>query len=181
MTADTKPIPKQRTRNPHLIPWIVVGLVVLVALVASTLAVQALRGSDAPEPPSATAPVEPQPEPEPEPGPVEIEPVTPEVPQVEVGDTYEVNITQWNRTIDLSLKLRGVWYLIEGENVILTAPLIEQLPESCAEMRTGFGFTQDGEEGLQVVKPDAVCTEDEQLYNEIWGLVDAAAQTSRAM
>lgn len=190
VSSDTKPLPKQRQRSPHLVPWIVVGVVVIVALVASTLLVRYLRpaASEPQTPPAATKPSTPAPAPDadddaddPEKEPAK--PAKPKVPEVEVGNTFPLRITQWEKQVQISQKFGGVWYELRGDPVVahLSAPLIDQLPEACADMRDEFGFTQNDDGSLGVLKPEATCDADPELYNEIWGLLDAAARTSEPL
>lgn len=183
VTSDTKPLPKQHKRSPHALPWIVVGIVVIIALIVSTLLVRNLRSNtddEATKPDNSSSNSQPSPDDSED---DEEEPAEPEVPDVEVGQTFPLRITQWGTQVQISQKFGGVWYELSGDPVAahLSAPIIDQLPEECAEMRTQFGFTQNSDGALGVMKPDAKCDADPQLYNEIWGLLDAAAATAEAL
>jgi cytoskeletal protein RodZ len=195
VTPDTKPLPKQRKRSPHLVPWIVVGLIIVIALVVSTLVVKGLRADD-----SDTAGNNDKSQSSTQKVPSDKNSDTSgddksdddskkedekknQVPEVTVGQTTQLNITQWSIQVDVSQKLGAVWYSLEGDppSAFLTSSLIDQLPEQCAQMRSQFGFIKHSDGSLDVMKPDKTCQADPQLYNEIWGLLDAAANTARPM
>ena len=180
MNIDTKPLPKQRQRSPHTLPWLVVSAMVIVALVMSAVLVRVLRTEEpaaAPEP----APEKPNVQPIAPSEPVEEEPEEDPnaAPEVTVGDTYALRITQWELEVHMSGKLRGSYYELIGDppRAIITNPLIDSLPEECADMRRQFGFERHEDNTFTVMKPENTCEADTALYNEIWGLLDAAAKT----
>lgn len=167
-----------------MVPWIVVGLLAVVALVVSIVVVNVVRGgADEAEPTPTTSSSEPAPstdsdadsDPDPDPDPEERE--SNKVPDVNVGATFTMNITQWNASSEVSNKLGGdARYRIDGDNVILNSSLIEQLPEACSAMRNQWGATRS-DDSFSVLKPVERCDEAPELYDEIWGLMDAFAKS----
>ena len=167
-----------RKRNPHMIPWIVTGLIVIVALVASMVIVNIVRASssdaEAPAPtqtqnPSASADADQDPAEETE------DPDAP--PPVEVGNTFELPIQNWGVTAQVSSKFGNqVRYTFEGDNLILNSEVIDSLPDSCAAMRQQWGIQKDGD-SYSVLKPAERCADAPELYDEIWGLTAAAVDS----
>ncbi|MFC7766018.1 hypothetical protein [Leucobacter soli] len=173
----------------RLLPWIIVAAVAIVAIVASVFIVQTFRGGgETPPPvvqpttetPSTTEPTEPT-APEEEPS----DPETPETgdaaPEVEVGSTYRMPITQWDVTVEVSNKLGSVYYMLDGERMILQdGALLPKFPSSCSEMREGFGLTRLADGTFEVLRPAERCAEATELYDEVWGLVAAMIPTIEA-
>lgn len=187
MNFDTKPLPQQQ-RHQGSLPWVIVGVIVVLALVASALVIHFVRNqqqSDSARS-SQTAPAETEGE-----GSAssnqndeeESSSQSDDVPMAEVGGTFQLRITQWDQQVALSHKLGGVRYELKSgpDRVVLSADLINQLPASCAQMREEFGFLKTASGKFEVLKPQQVCKADRELYNEIWGLLDAAAKTAAAL
>ncbi|UOQ56202.1 hypothetical protein MUN78_10920 [Leucobacter allii] len=183
---DGRPPRERRAGAAPAAPWIVVGIVAVLAIVASIVVVNLVRAGGADEaatpaptatqaPPTTTAPA---PAPEPSEDPEEEDPAD-GPPQVEVGQTMTMAITQWGVTSDLSTRFGSTSYNITGENLVLTSDLLESFPDSCAEMRQQWGATRTAAGGYTVLKPATRCAETPEVYDEIWGLVDAWVQTIR--
>ncbi|MBO1900734.1 hypothetical protein J4H92_02075 [Leucobacter weissii] len=176
----------QERRRSRLMPWIVTGVGAAVVLVAAVLIVLAIRGNGAdPAPTTApttppvtpTAPAEdPTPEPEPEP-----DDDADEAPEVEVGQTGNFPIPDWGVNGQISEKFGWPQFRFEGADnetlILLGGTLLPQFPDSCAEMREGFGLTRDAEGEIEVHRPAETCAEAPELYNEVWGLVAATVPT----
>jgi len=171
-------------------PWIVVGIIALIALIASIVVVNLARGAQE-EPPPVTEPTTTQtpdtpsqpttPDAEPEADAdadgEDAEPDGP--PQVEVGATYDMNIGPWNATSQISQRFGSISFTIpDNTNLVLNSDLLNSLPDSCAAMRQGWGATKT-ESGYEVLKPAERCAEAPELYDEVWGLVDAWVKTIR--
>ncbi|QAB17089.1 hypothetical protein Leucomu_03405 [Leucobacter muris] len=173
-----------RDRSAQAKPWIVVGIVAVLAIIASIVILNLARGSEqAPQPtaqpttqaPTTTSPTTPaddddddsdaeQPE-----GP----------PAVDVGATYDMAIGPWDATSQISQRFGSISFNIpDGTNLVLTSDLLNSFPESCAAMRQGWGATKTGA-GYEVLKPAERCAEAPELYDEVWGLVDAWVKTIR--
>ena len=169
-----------------LVPWITVGIIVIVALVASTVLINSVNAaktetkqttsetastsSDKEEKDTATVDKDKETVAVPDPD---------TAPSVEVGQTINLNVSQWGLSVDISSKFGASHYqLIDNNNKLqLNSGLINSLPESCSAMRSQFGFIKDESGKLSVMKPEATCQDATQLYNEIWGLLDAATKT----
>ncbi len=171
-------------------PWIVVGIVAVLALIASILIVTTARtGTQDPEPGSApttqeqtttTSPTTSEPgetqEPETE------EPDENRVPSVEVGPTTELRIEAWGATSQLSTKFGMTSYTIpDNVNLVLSSPLIDQLPPSCAAMRDQWGATRLENGTFTVRKPAERCEAAPELYDELWGLTAAFVESIAPM
>lgn len=174
--------PRERRERPAgLIPWIVVGAVTVVALIASVLIVTTARGADEAEPaPAPTTQTDPSSTPDPvqTPEPTD-EPDEPEdsdaVPDVEVGSTFDVPIEAWGVTAQASNKFGSVSYkFIDGDNstLILSSGLIDSLPASCSAMHDQWGVKKSGGD-YELVKPAERCDDASAVYDEIWGLMAA--------
>ncbi len=162
-----------------LLPWIIVGLVAVLAITASGLLIR--NFSAASQNPAQQANQAQQHESAPKDSDVpEAVPVPKsKTPQVQPGNTYEFHITQWDIVVDLSAKFGSARYEINSNSeAVLSSELIDSLPEQCAGMRDGFGFKRAGE-NLVVVRPAQVCQAAPEIYNEIWGLLEAAVRTQR--
>lgn len=177
------------------LPWLIVGAGVAVALVGSLLVVNSLSGGDADPQPTPTPTPAPMPEPKPEPDadadadaetdPDADQPATSDKPPaVEVGEVWKVDITQWNLSVDVSQRLGGMSYVLEDGNTkaMLSLPLAENLPQSCAGARTGWGLLRDPQTNkLQAIRPEPRCTvpADAAVYDTIWGLVAEMAKSAK--
>lgn len=165
-------------------PWIIVGLVTVVALVASIVVLNLARADE--DPSSTAAPTTQEPttskpatstsasddEEEDEDRPAD------EVPEVEVGPTGEMNVPTWGITAQISGKFGWPQYVINGEQLVLTgSPLIESLPDSCAAMRQQWGIQRTADGKYEVLKPAERCEAAPELYDELWGLTDALVQS----
>ncbi|WP_166987081.1 hypothetical protein [Canibacter zhoujuaniae] len=172
------------------LPWIIVAVIAVLALLASFFVVNAVNNSggnssettqsdtaksesdeESSEKNSTAKPAVPK---------VQEVPVA-ATPQADPGQTFELDIAQLGRTVDISSKFgRSVRYEIpDGTQVILRSDLIESLPATCAEMRAQFGFKVAANGSFEVMKPDTVCSAAPEVYNEIWGLLEAAVKTQR--
>lgn len=175
--------PARAERSGSAKPWIVVGIIAVLAIVASIAVVTIARGGGQDPDSSATAPAtsEPAPEttqpdttPDPEETPSE-EPEEDQVPKVDVGPRPEkLDIDQWGVTSQLSSKFGVTQYRIENNNseLWLDSALIRQLP---CEGKWGAVRTEAGE--FEVLKPAERCAAAPELYDELWGLTDAWVKT----
>lgn len=164
-------------------PWIVVGIIAVLAIVASITVVNLARGSgqdpasptagpSTSEPaPQTTAPQTTDPEEE---TPTE-EPDEDKVPKVDVGpNPMALPIPQLGVTSQLSSKFGSTQYRIENNNteIHLDSPLISQLP---CEGNWGAVRAENGK--FEVLKPAERCAAAPELYDELWGLTDAWVKT----
>lgn len=179
----------ERSR-PGFLPWIIVGAIAVIALVASVMIVLSVRGSDNAEAPAADAPAEAPATQEPaapgtpdEPADGPADPETPETmgdeaPTVDVGQTGAFPIPDWGLTGEISAKFGWPQYRFEGDTLILSGgTLLPKFPESCAAMREGFGLTKLEDGTLEVHRPAETCAEATELYNQVWGLTAATIPT----
>lgn len=169
-------------------PWVIIGIIAIVAIVASIVIVSLVRGQDADEAandgPSQTTQTddsatddtggstddEAEDEPEDE---DEDEDSGFDVPKVTVGPTNTLKIGPWNATSQLSEKFGMTSFSIpDNVHMKLDSPLIAQLPSSC---QGDWGVTKT-DDGYEVLKPDS-CSEAPEVYDEIWGLLDAYVKT----
>lgn len=173
-----------------VLPWIVTVSVAVVALIVSVIVVRAVRGEN--EVQNAVAASEthedvntanslPQTNPVPGANARKVPQSDDRVPTVEVGNTFELNIGQWNTKVQISQKMSRIHYeLRDNANIAyIESALTQKLPRECAEMRTQFGFARAQNGTLTVVRPTEKCAAAPDMYNEIWGLLDAAAKTAR--
>lgn len=170
-------------RKARMVPWIVVGAVAVVAIIASIVTLSIARGTgNEPEPtatqteaPTTTDTTEPEPTSEPSEKPSE---ETGDVPKVDVGQTNNMPIAAWNATSDISAKFGSVQYNITGDDLVLSSALIDSLPSSCEAMKAQWGATKNGTK-YELLKPSGECTAAPELYDELWGLTDAFVRTIR--
>jgi len=182
----------------RVLPWLIVTGGVVVALLAAFFVVSSLTGGDKPQngadssattdgstqtegdknsttdanqggssPSKTTTPTTPS----------KTTPPASKVPAVEVGPTMNMPIPFWSTQVDLSQKLGNVSFQITGDKLVLTSSLISSLPASCAG---DWGMTKVAN-GFEVLKPAAACTAAPELYDELWGLMDAMVKTARPL
>lgn len=176
-------------RGRRALPWIIVGGGAVIAIIASILVINGVRGSSEPEPspspPVTTEPTTPSPEPEPEPTTPEPEPEPEGPPEVDPGDTYSLEISQWGITVERSNAFGGSTpYELQDGNTraMFELPLAQSLPESCAAARTGWGLLRSDDGKLEVIRPEPRCADADAaaVYDKIWGLMYHMAKTARA-
>lgn len=168
-------------------PWIIVGLVAVLALVGSIVVVNMARGGeDTTASPSTTAPTTREPSTTPATTPATTEPEetdepTPDenkVPSVEVGETNRLPIGPWSAMSYLSQKLGSTTFNIpDGVNLTLSSDLLNSFPEECADMRQAWGATLLENGKFEIRKPATRCAAAPELYDEVWGLVAAWVET----
>lgn len=171
-------------------PWIIVGLVTVVALIASIVVMNLARAGDEAAPsetaaeqspaPTTTskAPTTTQNRDEKKPEKDEKTDSANKPPAVDVGPTGDMNVPLWGITAQISGKFGWPQYEIRGEQlVLLGSPLIDQLPDSCAAMREQWGIERTAAGGYEVLKPAQRCAAAPELYDEIWGLTAAMVDT----
>lgn len=168
------------TRHPALVPWIVVGGVAILAILISIIMVNVTRSSNAeaePAPTSEPVVVSPAPTNTASPKPtVEPEPEADTAPTVDVGNTSEMRIDQWNAVTQVSGRFGALNYVVEGETMRITSALTDSFPASCGPtMKTGWGVERVGGTTYQVVKPASKCADSPELYDQVWGLTQAMA------
>lgn len=200
-TTDQEPYEKisvtgGEKRSRRFVPWAVVGATATVAIVAAVFAVNVFVGGGSETQPAPAPTPTPTPTPAPKPTPDTSEEKEQEAeaeannsankpPTVDVGEVWKVDITQWNISVDVSQRLGGMNYVLEtNSKAMLSLPLAEGLPESCASARTGWGLQRQGETNkFTAIRPEPRCTNpaDAAVYDTIWGLVDAMAKSARPM
>lgn len=184
-TAQLETKPESTNRIAKFRPWIIVGVVAVLALVGSIVMVNLARGGgdttatpaptttqptteNSPSTPATTEPTETD-DPAPDPD---------EVPAVEVGPTNNMPIGPWNATSELSQKLGSTSFSIpDGSNLVLSSALLDSFPNECADMRTAWGATLLENGTYEVRKPATRCAAAPELYDEVWGLVAAWVTT----
>lgn len=184
-TAQLETKPESTNRIAKFRPWIIVGVVAVLALVGSIVMVNLARGGG--DTTATPAPTTTQPTTENSPStpattePTETDDPTPdadEVPAVEVGPTNNMPIGPWNATSELSQKLGSTSFSIpDGSNLVLSSALLDSFPNECADMRTAWGATLLENGTYEVRKPATRCAAAPELYDEVWGLVAAWVTT----
>ncbi|GAA1630165.1 hypothetical protein [Leucobacter chromiireducens] len=178
-----------RDRTTSAKPWIIVGIVAVVAILASIVVLNLARGGDDPAPTTApttqapTTTTAPTTTPSPSEKPETEEPDPDEPPVVDVGDTYAFPITQWNVTSQWPVRLGGATYALSGQDnaeLRLSGDLFNSFPEACAAMRTQWGANRQPDGTFEVAKPASACSAAPELYDEVWGLLNAWVGTMKA-
>ncbi|WP_053384882.1 flagellar basal body-associated FliL family protein [Leucobacter celer] len=175
--------PKRSRGGSAAKPWIVVGLVAVLAIIASIVVVNIVRGGDDEGPAAAPTTEQPSEQPSqttpPSEDPDETEAPDDEapaddVPRVEVGDTTSMAITQWGVSGDVSVKFGSTQYRLENGNteLWLDSPLIRDLP-----CEGNWGAVQTAGGQYEVLRPAERCAAAPELYDELWGLTDAFVQS----
>lgn len=180
--------PRERaSARPPALPWIVVGIVAVLAIAASIVTVNLVRGAGAADEAASsteqsTAPATSEPT-APAPDDDEDEDESPETdpdgpPRVDVGETSTMAIDAWGVTSELSQRFGSTQYAIpDNVNLVLSSSLLDEFPESCADMRAGWGATRAEDGTYSVLRPAETCAEAPELYDEVWGLVAAWVET----
>lgn len=171
-------------RKTKALPWIIVGIVAVLAIVASIVVVNIARGGEETPAPEATSTATPTAKPTTTAPPTEdAEEEEPEedpdqVPAVEVGPTSEMQIVPWGATSQFPQRLGSTTFSIpDNVNLILTNDLLNSFPDSCAAMRQQWGAKRLDNGTYEVLRPAERCAAAPELYDEMWGLVDAWVQT----
>lgn len=187
----------ERQRSSHLIPWITVGLIAVLAIVASAIIVNIARGaadsSDASangsdangsgssssdsgsgsnsggsDKPGTTTPDD------------EAD-AADQPPAVEIGQNpISFTVPVWDLDGLLSQKFGTVNYrFVDAANtqLVFESDWINSLPDSCAAQRAQFGLKKTGEGKFEALRPVQGCTANPTLFNEIWGQFAATAKT----
>ncbi|MBC9928196.1 MULTISPECIES: hypothetical protein [unclassified Leucobacter] len=169
------------TRNPALIPWIVVGLASVLAILVSILVMNLSRGGAdvSADPIQTTEPAVTSPKPTTSPTTkptAEPTPSSDRAPSVDVGTTSSMRIDQWNAVTDVSGRFGALNYVFDGETMQITSALTDSFPASCgAAMKTGWGIERVAGTSYKVVKPAGQCADSPELYDQVWGLMQAMA------
>lgn len=188
----------------RIIPWIIVVGGAIAALLAAFFIVSAITSGNEPSQPPAASPGDESEtdgtnngdaelgdsngnggtdsgsdsdEPA-EPEPDVTEPGT-EVPPVEVGPTQSMDIGFWNTQVDVAHKIGlSVWFEIDAEqNLVLSSSLIDAYVAECGGR---WGMTRT-DAGLVVLKPAERCATQPEVYDELWGLMDAMVKSARPL
>ncbi|MBO1804097.1 hypothetical protein J4H91_02035 [Leucobacter ruminantium] len=182
--AKAKPAAAADPRIAKAKPWIVVGIVTVVALVASILVLNFARAGQDPSPtaePTTQAPATSAPatsKPADDDSEKKKKPAADEVPSVDVGNTGTMDVPVWGITAQISEKFGWPQYQINGEQLVLQySPLIDSLPDSCAAMRQQWGIQRTADGKYEVLKPAQRCEAAPELYDELWGLTDALVKS----
>lgn len=193
---------EERQRSPHLIPWLVTGIIAILALLLSVVVLNISRDdgkNDAEEPPAGVEePAEPdeetpdeapdtEVEPEPEP---EVDPARPDdaidTSHVDPGETYflKVEWDGWHVSTEVSNKFSPWEYRLEGEGnkyLILDSELIDSLPASCEHMVDSWGLEHADDGNYKAMSPQEMCAANTSLYTEILGLVRHMEKTVKPL
>lgn len=188
-------------RRSRLIPWIVIGVIAVIAILISLIVINTMGPSDDPQPTTPVETTEPEPTTEPTPGPTTTpapeptqEPEETQPPRdshpddqidtsgVVVGSTSTVEVPYdgWQVTIDVSNKFAPWSYRLEGADngiLLLDSELIDKLPASCESLKSQWGVERTADGKFEAHSPQQVCEENESLYTEILGLVRAIPDT----
>lgn len=195
-TRSTSTLPRDEgsgrpDRSAQAKPWIIVGIVAVVAILASIIVLNMARGDDSASPttaptsspsastkPTTTAPAKPTTEkPETE------KPDEDTPPVVDVGATSPFPITQWGASSQWPGRLGSASYALSGADnaeLRLTGELFDSFPESCSAMRQEWGATRLADGSFEVAKPATKCEAAPELYDEVWGLLHAWTETIKA-
>ncbi|HUH53817.1 MAG TPA: hypothetical protein VLZ31_07260 [Microbacteriaceae bacterium] len=186
-------------RSPHLIPWLVTGLIAIVALLIAVVVLNVSRGalnaepepappaveepSEAEPPASETPETSPEPESDPEP-PVGDNPDDAiDTSHVVAGETYFLEVEWgWNISTEVPNKLIPWTYTIpDGVHLQLDSELINSLPASCEAQKNSWGLekTEDGK--IKAWSPQQMCEENQSLYTELLGLVRHMEETVKPL
>lgn len=195
-TRSTSTLPREEPkarpdRTAQAKPWIIVGIVAVVAILTSIIVLNMARGDD-----SAGAKPTPTSSPSASPKPTTTKPATPEKekpetekpdedkpPVVDVGMTSPFPITQWGASSQWPGRLGAASYALSGPDnaeLRLTGELFDSFPESCKAMRQEWGATRLADGSFEVAKPAAKCEAAPELYDEVWGLLHAWTETIAA-
>lgn len=179
-------------RTSRFVPWIIVAVGAIVAVVVAIFIVTSLSGGGNPEPAPTAAPTTESP--------TSSQPSTPSdsgddgeqggstqptrapattAPQVEVGPTMNLPVADWGVQADLSERLGlSVNYRLDGQNLVLSSSLIDSLPASCSKE---WGMTRTAAGDFEVLKPVERCAAAPAVYDELWGLMDAMVKSVRPL
>lgn len=165
-------------------PWIIVGIITVLALVASMIVLNLARAGEDPSPttaPTTQAPTTSAPatsKPADDDDKKKKKPDENKVPSVDVGNTGTMDVPVWGITAQISEKFGWPQYQINGEQLVLQySPLIDSLPDSCAAMRQQWGIQRTADGKYEVLKPAQRCEAAPELYDELWGLTDALVKS----
>ncbi|MGO3148030.1 MAG: hypothetical protein ACTIJ6_10170 [Leucobacter sp.] len=193
----TKPVPAAGKRSAKALPWIIVGVVALLLLVGALIFVNSIQAPEAAPEQTTEAPVtedtptedtEETPTEAPEETPTE-EPAEDQAPVVDPGATFPMEIAPLGISVDVSQQLTNVeWFSQVGppERVLIQSGLMNSFPDSCAAMRSPEGMSPWGlvrGEGdtWTVVRPPGTCEAAPELYDQVWGLMQAMADSARPL
>lgn len=191
----TRPVPAEGKRSNPALPWIIVAAVAVLALVGALLVVNALRGGGEEKPaptteapaPTTTTPETTETETVP---PTPEEPEVEEAPKVDVGpNPISMDISFAGISVQSSQKLTNPqWFYHAGppERVMFESGLMNSFPDSCSAMRSPEGKSPWGIEKGEgntwtVVRPEGTCAADTKLYDEVWGLMQAVADSAKPL
>ncbi|MFC5337896.1 hypothetical protein [Leucobacter denitrificans] len=190
----TSPVPARGKGSRRALPWIIVGIVAVLMLIGAFIFVNAITGSDSEPEQTADAPTTQEtPSEEPSEVPSETpsetpseEPPVDEAPAVDVGTTFPMEISYAGITVDVSHQFTNVeWFYQAGppERVLIQSGLMNSFPDSCAAMRSPEGLSPWGLERAEddtwtVVRPAGTCEAAPELYDQVWGLMQAMADSA---
>lgn len=190
----TQPVPEVKKRGGMLLPWIIVAVVAIAALVGALVFVNMNTSKAGDKEPTGTSTEQPSDQPTtdaPSETPSE-EPETPEVteaPAVDVGETYPMEISYAGIEIQGPAKLNpNAWYVPTqtGDEVMFHAAVMGSFPDSCADMRSvegksPWGIRKEADGTWSVIRPGDGCAAAPELYNEVWGLMQAVADSAKPL
>lgn len=200
--VQTRPVPARTKKKTPIVPWIIVGIVVLLALIGSLFVVNMVNNNDAKQDstsettsndPASEAPSDSPSESPAEETPTETEePATDEPPKVDVGaDPIKMPVAPANISIETSRKFTGSvgWYVPAGftdDRVMISSPFMNDFPDSCSamrapEMNSPWGIQKGADGKWTVVKPETKCADAPELYDEVWGLMQAVADSAKPL
>lgn len=188
------PVPEVQKRGGAFLPWIIVSVVAVAALVGALVFVNLNANGGGDGEPAGTTTEQPSDTPttdEPSETPSE-EPEAPEAteaPTVAIGDTYSMDISYAGISIQGPAKLNpNAWYVPTAENdeVMFHAALMGTFPDSCAEMRSvegksPWGIRKEADGSWSVIRPGTGCAAAPELYGEVWGLMQSIADSAKPL
>lgn len=206
----TQPVPTHSRRRSTALPWVIVAIVGILAIVGSLFIVNLVqRGADTGAPTSTTGSgttgsdssntTQSNTATSPGTGTSTAKPgtTTPSAttggtaPKTDVGPTYSMDVGAAGITVQVSQKLGDIeWYYQNAEvpapRVMFHSALLGSFPDSCSAMRSvegksPWGIQDAGDGKWTVVRPSGTCAANTKLYDQVWGLLQALADSAKPL
>lgn len=201
---------EEGVRSPHLVPWLVTGLIAVVAILLAIVVLNLSRGTLNLAPEDAPPVVQEEDTDDESADSTETPTVgadeneddsnsetdeKPELPVgsdpddaidtsgVVIGDVYELDVEWgWDITTEVPNKFSTWTYVIpDGEHLQLQSELIDSLPASCEAQKESWGLERDADGNIKAWSPQQMCEENPALYTELLGLVKHMADTVKPL